>query len=334
MGKNKKWKCNNHRGLECIIILKTVVAGKELLFQYKKELKEFSWKVKELTNRSEEIMNQKFSKEILRCASCVYDDMRFQVDCRIGKFTRDEMEYKKAYGFMKLKNCLGIPDAKKISYKRLCDAVKHKGESILAFLEYYKECIINLYRQKIPFLWHVSAVSDIRQLNPSMWRVNMYYNNICNSVFATSSYDEVLLYLGRALGDEMAIIDDFCFYKKNPYYLWNDDVIQLKEQATVYYLDINGFLPVIDFIMTDKGKASLKFGHEWVRKGQTSVVMLEKIRTIPAKDMLQYHLYYGLKNMCLASYIDDFRKECRLDKRKKYLQKLMDDKIIAYVNLL
>ncbi|MCI8707849.1 MAG: hypothetical protein HFH44_14280 [Lachnospiraceae bacterium] len=311
-----------------------VVAGKESFYQYKKELNEFSGDVKKWTNHSEQMINQQFSKKILKYASYVYDDMRFQVDCRIGKFTREEIEGKKACGTMKLKRCLAISDAEKISYQRLCNEVKRKGEPVLAFLEEYKKGIIDLYRQRVPILWHVSAVSGIQRLNPSIQRENMYYNDICDAVFATSSYDEVLLYLGRALGGEMEIIGNFCFYKKRPYHLWDDCAIQLKEQAAVYYLDVDRFLPVIDFIMTEQGKARLRFGHEWVCRGQVAVSAIEEIKMIPSKDMLRYQLYYGLKNICLAPYIDVFRKEFRLDKRKKYLQKLMDDKVIAYVNLL
>lgn len=334
MGKNKTRSNNDNRGLECIIVLNIVISEKDSFFQYKKELKEFSWKVKELTNCFEQMMEQLFTKHILKCAAYVYDDMRFQVDCRIGKFTKGEIESKKAFGAIKLKHCLDIPDTKTLSYQRLCNEVKQKGEPVLIFLENYKKSIIDLYRQQVPFLWHVSAVPGIQKLNPSMQRENMYYNDLCDAVFATSSYDEVLLYLGRAWGEEMAIIDDFCFYKKRPYYLWNDCAIQLRERAVVYYLDINGFLPVIDFIVTDKGKVSLKFGHEWICKRQVAVPVREEIKMIPTQDMLGYQLYYGLKNVCLAPYIDVLKKEFELDKRKKYLQKLMDDKIIAYVNLL
>lgn len=334
MGKNSAWENDNRRGLECISIMNDVVAGKESFFQYKKALNEFSKKVKEWTDYSEQMMNQQFSKEILQYASYVYDDMRFRVDCRIGKFTREEMERKKACGVIKLKRCLSVSGTEKISYQRLCSEVKRKGEPALAFLENYKRGIIDLYRQWVPFLWHVTAVSGIQQLNPSIQRENMYYNDICDAVFATSSYDEVLLYLGRVWGGEMAIIDDLCFYKKRPYYLWDDCAIQLKERVVLCYLDINRFLPVIDFVMTDKGKASLKFGHEWVCKGHAPVSAIEEITTIPSEDMLGYHLYYGLKNICLAPYIDVFRKKSRLDKRKNYLQKLLDDKIIAYVNLM
>ncbi len=334
MGTDTTRRDNKNRELECIIVLKMSVNEKKSFFQYKEELNQFSLKVKEFTNQSEQAINQKFSKQIRNCAGLVYDGMRFRVDCKIGKFTGKEIECKRAYGTVKLKSCLGISDTEQISYKRLYDEVKRRGEPVLAFLEQYKAGILDLYQHQVPFLWHVSAVPNIKVLNSSSQRENMYYNDICGAVFAVSSYDEILLYLGRALGDEMSVIDDFCFYKKRPYYSWDSCTIQLKEPAAVYYLDIDGFLPVIDFVMTNSGKASLKFDHEWIHKGDVPVSIVEEVKTIPAGDMLMYHLFYGLKNVCLAPYVDCFKRESRLHKRKAYLQKLVDDKIIAYINLL
>lgn len=333
MGKNEIGRENKIRGLECVIILDRVIKDEASFFHYKDELNDFSSKVQVLTKRSEQILNERFSEETLICAGFVYDDMRFQVDCKINKLTKQEMECKRAYGSVKMKHFLGISDKELISYQRLCADVKRKGEPVLAFLEQYKQDILNMYRLQIPYLWHITVKQDIIRLNPSRQRENMYYNDICDAVFATSSYEEVLLYMGRVFGDEMMVMDNYCFYKKNPYDAWNDCRIQLKGQAAVCYLDVNGFFPVIDFVMTDYGTAHLKFGHEWIHKGEVQVLIKEKIKTIPARDIRRYNVFYGLKNICMESYVDYFKHEAGLENRNKYLQNLVEKKILAFVNL-
>lgn len=308
------------------------MSARESFFQFKKELDIFSEEVDQLTVQYEQKINRYYSIDMIECVSHLYDAMRFQVDCTIGKYTGQDRERSRKHGMDRMKRCLGWSHCKTISYDTLLNKMEEKGKPLLLFLEHYKKEILHLYQKRVPFVFHVSAVPNIRFLQPSVQRENMYYNEICNAVFATSNYNEILLYIGRISGNEMAVRDQICLYWNNPYESWDDSRICLKERAVVYFLDAEEFEPVIDFLTTDKKEAGLKFGHEWIHRGTMPICKSEQVMSIPTKDMMSYQLFYGKNHVSLAPYIDELKKESNLNKIEDGLQKMVDIGLVTYIN--
>lgn len=285
-----------------------------------------------LTAKAQCYIKCSFSADIVNCVDLVFEEKRFQVDCCIGKYTFEEKEKRKELGCNKLRQCLGDFSEGSISYGHLLNEVRRKGKPLLQYLEYYRNNILEIYRTHFPYLFHVSAVPDILTLAPSKGKENMYYNEVCDAVFATSNYNEALLYLGRACGNKMAVIDGVCFYEDKPYRAWNSNSVYLKKFATIYYLDAADFRPVIDFYISEENEIKLKFGHEWVCYNEIPICGTEKITVIPAKDLSAYQLYYGLRHVSLAPYVERYIKTYGLEDRELYLQKLLNHKILAFVD--
>lgn len=329
MGKNAEWRRGENRGLEC---LEMFSGDKGSFFQFKEDLERFSKAAERLTIQFEKKLMLCFSKNMIDCVNHLYDAKRFQVDCAIGKYTKQEIVKRQTHGMDIMKQCLGLSYSRKIAYKKLVREMEERGKPLLAFLERYKKELTDLYLQSIPFVWHVSAIPDVEVLNPSFQRENMYYNEICDAVFATSNYNEILLYIGRSSGNEMAVQGHICLYKNNPFDTWDDAGICLKEKANVYFLNSDGFEPVIDFVKNN-GEIRLKFGHEWIYQGKVPVYKSEQISSVPTKDMMSYRLFYGRKQISLAPYIDNLKAESSFGKIEDNLQKMVDSGIISFINL-
>lgn len=130
----------------------------------------------------------------------------------------------------------------------------------------------------------------------------------------------------------MDVIDNMCFYQNIPYKEWNSDKIILKNKAVVYSLDIQDFEPVIDVVRSNT-KICLKFEHEWIHRGSIKVRQSEYVLGIPTSDVKQYHMFYGRKSMDLFSICSKIRQEKVVKERKRYVQQLIDDGIIGYIDL-
>ena len=301
-------------------------------FDFRDQLLGFKIEAEQKRIQFEKELVHLFPIRMIECVCHLYDAKRFEVECVLGLYSDIEKGQKQKRGMDRLKYCAGLPIDYEISYKKLIDLIEKECNPVLLYLNQYKQCLVELYRASISLIWHVSSVPDIQVLNPSNQKENIFCNEICNAVYTTSSFYDILLYIGRCSGYRMDVIDNMCFYQNIPYKEWNSDKIILKNKAVVYSLDIQDFEPVIDVVRSNT-KICLKFEHEWIHRGSIKVRQSEYVLGIPTSDVKQYHMFYGRKSMDLFSICSKIRQEKVVKERKRYVQQLIDDGIIGYIDL-
>ena len=144
-----------------------------------------------------------------------------------------------------------------------------------------------------PYVCHVSPHGGIHHLKASKNKENMYCNEALDAVYGVTDYDELVLYIGRAVAESMHTFrDGSCIYKKNPVKELKEGKVFLRRPVYLYCADIDWFEPVTDFFAED-GYTQFCFGHEWICRRETVPPSMEiQIDSIPEEDWRQRRFYY------------------------------------------
>lgn len=149
-----------------------------------------------------------------------------------------------------------------------------------------------IFEAAAPFVCHVSPQGGLQYLRASKNKENMYCNEAPDAVYGVTKYDELVLYIGRAIAESMHIFrDGSCIYKKNPVKEVTEGKVILKRPVYLYCTDIDWFEPVTDFY-AENGSCKFCFGHEWVSRNEMIPRSMEiKIVSVPAEDLEKHRLY-------------------------------------------
>lgn len=145
-----------------------------------------------------------------------------------------------------------------------------------------------------PYGYHVSPISGLYELKASIKKENMYCNEVLDGVFAVTSYDQLILYMGRAVAGGMHVLQNggICIYSKNPVEIIKKEKVVLKKDVNLYRVSLGEFEPVIDYILND-GRAEILFDHEWISRKDKVACNGITLSTIPLEDWIKHIFFYN-----------------------------------------
>ena len=90
-----------------------------------------------------------------------------------------------------------------------------RADANLKQIKQFKE---ELLRAMKPYAYHVNSISGLSELKASVQKENMYCNEVVDGVFSVSDYDQLILYIGRAVAGGMHVMKNgsICIYSRNP----------------------------------------------------------------------------------------------------------------------
>lgn len=171
------------------------------------------------------------------------------------------------------------------------EQIQSEASERLKELKWYKRQIAEANDQ---YVYHTSAVQDLSFLRASVKKENMYCNEVVDAVFGTTDFDQLILYLGRAVAGGMHVTENghICIYPADPVAEVQGQELILKHPVYLYRTDIRYFEPVIDFRVRD-GAAKLCFGYEWIAKRPAVPCEGEKIEKISFENWKKHKIYYS-----------------------------------------
>ena len=207
-------------------------------------------------------------------------------------------------------------------------SIEKLAKPVLDKISFLKNNLQELYlSHNIPFV-HISPV-DIKDghINPSKNLENQPQNEIMTGVFVTSSYDDMNLYMARAIAGGMIANREKVQYPKNPFVSIDDQItrdrIQLLKPIYAYALDANGFEPQVHFAPTKNG-FMLLFGNEWVKSTDKPIPFTSKeiITQIDSEPFLKIDTrYVDTKNRRTPSFTDAFAKKFNIELNRETQEK-------------
>ena len=78
-----------------------------------------------------------------------------------------------------------------------------RADANLKQIKQFKE---ELLRAMKPYAYHVNSISGLSELKASVQKENMYCNEVVDGVFSVSDYDQLILYIGRAVAGGMHVM--------------------------------------------------------------------------------------------------------------------------------
>lgn len=195
-------------------------------------------------------------------------------------------------------------------------------------LEQYKSQIVKESSHR--YVYHTSAVKDLVCLYASQKKENMYNNEVVDAVFGTTDYDQLVLYLGRAVAGGMHVIQNgrICVYPKNPTdRLCGEDVI-LKKPVYLYRVDIEYFEPVIDF-RVQNNCAEFCFEYEWIARRPYVPCKGKKIESISLKDWRKHEIYYSTGLEDAINLSEEYKKSMSISEVEQTMKRLIFEKKIV-----
>lgn len=191
----------------------------------------------------------------------------------------------------------------------------------------YKSQIV---KESHRYVYHTSAVKDLVCLYASQKKENMYNNEVVDAVFGTTDYDQLVLYLGRAVAGGMHVIQNgrICVYPKNPTdRLCGEDVI-LKKPVYLYRVDIEYFEPVIDF-RVQNNCAEFCFEYEWIARRPYVPCKGKKIESISLKDWRKHEIYYSTGLEDAINLSEEYKKSMSISEVEQTMKRLIFEKKIV-----
>lgn len=151
-----------------------------------------------------------------------------------------------------------------------------------------------LLRAMQPYAYHVNSIGGLSELKASIQKENMYCNEVADGVFAVTDYDQLILYIGRAVAGGMHVLlnGEICIYSRNPVESIEKGVVVLKKDVCLYRVLLDEFEPVIDYVLND-GRAEILFDHEWISRKCRVPCSGTFLRTVPIGDWIKHRFYYN-----------------------------------------
>ncbi|MFR6129446.1 MAG: hypothetical protein ACLUIU_02005 [Lachnospiraceae bacterium] len=166
-----------------------------------------------------------------------------------------------------------------------------RADANLKQIKQFKE---ELLRAMKPYAYHVNSISGLSELKASVQKENMYCNEVVDGVFSVSDYDQLILYIGRAVAGGMHVMKNgsICIYSRNPVQSVEEEIVVLKKDVYLYRVSLDEFEPVIDYVLNN-GRAEIFFGHEWIsRKNKVSCDGIS-LRAVSINDWTKHQFYYN-----------------------------------------
>lgn len=184
---------------------------------------------------------------------------------------------------------LGEDDKKTLD--EMMKIVYARADANLKQIKQFKE---ELFRAMKPYAYHVNSISGLSELKASVQKENMYCNEVVDGVFSVSDYDQLILYIGRAVAGGMHVMKNgsICIYSRNPVQSVEEEIVVLKKDVYLYRVSLDEFEPVIDYVLNN-GRAEIFFGHEWIsRKNKVSCDGIS-LRAVSINDWTKHQFYYN-----------------------------------------
>lgn len=191
-------------------------------------------------------------------------------------------------------------------------------------LERYK---IQIAGESCRYVYHTSAVKDLVYLNASKKKENMYNNEVVDAVFGTTDYDQLVLYLGRAVAGGMHVIQNghICVYPIDPVKEVRGEEVILKQPVYLYWADIRYFEPVIDFRVQNH-RVELCFEYEWIARRPYVPCKGKKIERISLEDWRKHKIYYSTGLQDEISLSEEYKKAMSVLEVEKTMKRLIIEK--------
>ena len=185
-------------------------------------------------------------------------------------------------------------------------------------------------RENYQYVYHTSAIKDLSFLKASKKKENMYCNEVVDAVFGTTDFDQLILYLGRAVAGGMHVIRNgqICVYPVNPVAGVQGQELILKYPVYLYRADIRYFEPVIDFRVRNR-QAEFCFEHEWIARRPTVPCSGEKIEKISFEDWRKHKIYYSTGLQDEVSLSEEYKKVMNDVELEKTMRRLVCEKKIV-----
>lgn len=243
------------------------------LYEDKERLESLERKSFLLMDKFNTIINEEIDTDSLKSALTLYEYKRIQI--KENLCTSDEQDNCELYSFVD-----SLLDSNN-TFSDL-DNISSKSITVLTLMENFKKALKEIYRAENQNFWHISSTAGLKKINASTKRLNVYGNELVDGIFSSSSYNLLLLYVGRAIAGYMYFFfKKFCLYPLNPYGTKIGDDISLVGAVYAYSLDIETFEPVVDFRLID-GKYMFLFSGEWVSRERTLPCAGTLINSVPA----------------------------------------------------
>lgn len=179
-----------------------------------------------------------------------------------------------------------------------------------AVLKRIDECISEMvatYSKYSQWVFHASAVPNLKFLSSSNNKPNAYFNEILNSIFACSYFHETALFLLRAITGCMYVIQSkVAIYPSTPVAYIDGDNLILNDTAYLYSMHIDGFIPVIDF-KEHHGQYYIFFCGEWHLPKDNTPCIVEPFNSLPLEIFNKYTIFNYILNQD-----DHFKEMCEL----------------------
>lgn len=211
-----------------------------------------------------------------------------------------------------------------------------KAKPVLDFIENYKEELLNTYMKYSSVLRCAISDGSVDKIEAVHNRANQFENEMVNGIFASSGFNDLENYIGRASsegekGYGMRVNGSVVVYPDSPFKdieeQQDSQNLLLQKNAYVYSMDASKFEPVVDFEMGRDGRYNLQFGQEWISRNESLECEKETFDRVP-RDMLERKQIFYRKQRIPDEKIDFHSKREFLD---KYSKLISSDKL-GYVN--
>ena len=184
---------------------------------------------------------------------------------------------------------LGEDDKKTLD--EMMKIVYARADANLKQIKQFKE---ELLRAMKPYAYHVNSISGLSELKASVQKENMYCNEVVDGVFSVSDYDQLILYIGRAVAGGMHVMKNgnICIYSRNPVQSVEEEIVVLKKDIYLYRVSLDEFEPVIDYVLNN-GRAEIFFGHEWISRKNKVSCDGTSLRAVSINDWTKHQFYYN-----------------------------------------
>jgi hypothetical protein len=135
---------------------------------------------------------------------------------------------------------------------------------LLNIINDFSADIKNIYKKHIDHVYTVLPVSGLEELEASKHRENRYLNSINDGVFASTSFDSIEKYIGRANVGGLIANGNQLEYPANPFSRIEDDKLMLTEPVSIYLGNVDLFEPQFDYIVDNRGFSHFTFDGEWI----------------------------------------------------------------------
>lgn len=288
---------------------------KKKFFEEKENLQQAERAMQLVTQKYNELLKSFDINQLLNTA-IIYDHKKAQTQYLLSTNNTQIDEEDRAIideNFSQyIRNTFGI-ECIASDIRKLIEESNITSKPVLDVINLYKKELSSTYMKYSPVLRHATNVGGLSELNASQNRENQYLNEIVNAVFASSGYNDMENYIGRANVGGMQVVGDIVVYPKNPFEDKNkikeDGNVKLKDKVYLYSMDVSKFEPVVDFRRDKDGNYKLDFDQEWISRNDSVECECEIIDGIPKEAFKQKHFFYKNEKIDVRTLITGKSKE-------------------------